>query len=47
MLRKILGPSLSLILFAAAVWLLHNETLFSDEWRFSRWKINPLMRNWS
>ena len=25
MLRKILGPGLSLILFAAAVWLLHNE----------------------
>ena len=24
-LRKILGPGLSLILFAAAVWLLHNE----------------------
>ena len=25
MLPKILGPGLSLILFAAAVWLLHNE----------------------
>jgi len=25
MIRKILGPGLSLILFAAAVWLLHNE----------------------
>jgi len=25
MLRKILDPGLSLILFAAAVWLLHNE----------------------
>lgn len=25
MLRKTLGPGLSLILFAAAVWLLHNE----------------------
>ncbi|MFZ0133171.1 MAG: hypothetical protein WAK95_11550, partial [Desulfobacterales bacterium] len=25
MLRKIAGPGLSLILFAAAVWLLHNE----------------------
>jgi uncharacterized membrane protein YbhN (UPF0104 family) len=25
MLRKILGPGLSLILFAAAVWLPHNE----------------------
>ncbi|MFT5731182.1 MAG: phosphatidylglycerol lysyltransferase [Desulforhopalus sp.] len=25
MLRKIVGPGLSLILFAAAVWLLHNE----------------------
>jgi uncharacterized membrane protein YbhN (UPF0104 family) len=24
-LRKILGPSLSLLLFAAAAWLLHNE----------------------
>ena len=25
MMRKILGPGLSLILFAAAVWLLHSE----------------------
>ncbi len=25
MVRKILGPGLSLILFAAAVWLLHGE----------------------
>ena len=25
MLRKIIGPGLSLILFAAVIWLLHNE----------------------